>query len=158
MKREELTVPLSELKPNPDNPRTIKKQKLNQLEKSLAEFPEMMQLRPIVVDENNVILGGNMRYEALKANGAVNTQVVKVTGLTDAQKREFVIKDNVPFGDWDWDKLANEWDAEELNDWGLPMDKDWADVSQFFEDDNAKAEETSPKTVKCPNCGHEFSL
>ena len=124
MKREELTVPLSELKPNPDNPRTIKKQKLNQLKKSLAEFPEMMQLRPIVVDENNVILGGNMRYEALKANGAVNTQVVKVTGLTDAQKREFVIKDNVPFGDWDWDKLANEWDAEELNDWGLDVPTD----------------------------------
>ena len=119
-------MPLSELKPNPDNPRTIKKQKLNQLEKSLAEFPEMMQLRPIVVDENNVILGGNMRYEALKASGAVNTQVVKVTGLTDAQKREFVIKDNVPFGDWDWDKLANEWDAEELNDWGVALPK-WDD-------------------------------
>ena len=135
MKREELTVPLSELKPNPDNPRTIKKQKLNQLEKSLAEFPEMMQLRPIVVDENNVILGGNMRYEALKANGAVNTQVVKVTGLTDAQKREFVIKDNVPFGDWDWDKLANEWDADELNDWGLELPDFDATTDEIVEDE-----------------------
>lgn len=137
MKREELTVPLSELKPNPDNPRTIKKQKLNQLEKSLAEFPEMMQLRPIVVDENNVILGGNMRYEALKASGAVNTQVVKVTGLTDAQKREFVIKDNVPFGDWDWDKLANEWDAEELNDWGVALPK-WDDGADLTGASNAE--------------------
>ena len=137
MKREELTVPLSELKPNPDNPRTIKKQKLNQLEKSLAEFPEMMQLRPIVVDENNVILGGNMRYEALKASGAVNTQVVKVTGLTDAQKREFVIKDNVPFGDWDWDKLANEWDADELNDWGVALPK-WDDGADLTGASNAE--------------------
>ena len=137
MKREELTLPLSELKPNPDNPRTIKKQKLNQLEKSLAEFPEMMQLRPIVVDENNVILGGNMRYEALKANGAVNTQVVKVTGLTDAQKREFVIKDNVPFGDWDWDKLANEWDADELNDWGVALPK-WDDGADLTGASNAE--------------------
>ena len=130
-------MPLSELKPNPDNPRTIKKQKLNQLEKSLAEFPEMMQLRPIVVDENNVILGGNMRYEALKASGAVNTQVVKVTGLTDAQKREFVIKDNVPFGDWDWDKLANEWDAEGLNDWGVTLPK-WDDGADLTGASNAE--------------------
>ena len=119
IKREQKAVKLSEIKPNPDNPRVIKRDQLKSLQKSLNDFPEMMKLRPIVVDEDGVILGGNMRYQALLANGATETEVETVSGLTPEQKREFIIKDNVAFGDWDWDKLANEWDASELNDWGL---------------------------------------
>lgn len=107
--------------PNPNNPRTIKKDMLKKLQNSLHELPEMAQIRPIVIDENNIILGGNMRYQAMKANGETDAEVVKVSGLTDEQKREFIIKDNVAFGDWDWDKLANEWDATELESWGLDL-------------------------------------
>lgn len=121
IKREQKTVKLSEIKPNPDNPRVIKRNQLKSLQKSLNDFPEMMELRPIVVDEDGVILGGNMRYQALLANGATETEVETVSGLTPEQKREFVIKDNVAFGDWDWDKLANEWDTEKLDEWGLDI-------------------------------------
>ena len=121
IKREQKTVKLSEIKPNPDNPRVIKRNQLKSLQKSLNDFPEMMKLRPIVVDEDGVILGGNMRYQALLANGATETEVETVSGLTPEQKREFVIKDNVAFGDWDWDALANEWDMGQLSEWGLDI-------------------------------------
>ena len=129
IKREQKTVKLSEIKPNPDNPRVIKRNQLKSLQKSLNDFPEMMKLRPIVVDEDGMILGGNMRYQALLENGATETEVETVSGLTPEQKREFVIKDNVAFGDWDWDKLANEFEAEQLNDWGL----DVKDLSEGFQ-------------------------
>lgn len=121
MKKTTIRVALGEIKPNPNNPRIIKKDMLKKLQNSLHELPEMAQIRPIVVDENNIILGGNMRYQAMKANGDTEAEVVKVSGLTDEQKREFIIKDNVPFGEWDWDKLANEWDTDELEDWGLEV-------------------------------------
>ena len=121
IKREQKTVKLSEIKPNPDNPRVIKRNQLKSLQKSLSDFPEMMKLRPIVVDEDGVILGGNMRYQALMANGATETEVETVSGLTPEQKREFIIKDNVAFGEWDWDALANEWATDELNEWGLDI-------------------------------------
>ena len=126
MKRETLTLPMSDIKLNDSNPRTITAQQMKRLVKSIQDFPEMTQLRPIVIDENNIILGGNMRYRAMQGLGYTETEVVKVSGLTDEQKREFIIKDNVPFGDWDWDELANSWDAEKLNDWGLDVpDKSW---------------------------------
>lgn len=119
IKKTEKTVKLDEIKVNEHNPRQIKQKEMDKLKKSLKDFPEMMQLRPIVVDENGVILGGNMRYQALVASGADSADVIQVEGLTEDQKREFIIKDNVPYGDWDWDALANEWDPDELNDWGL---------------------------------------
>lgn len=126
MKRETLTLPMSDIKLNNSNPRIIKDRQMKRLIKSIQDFPEMTELRPIVVDENNVILGGNMRYRAMQSLGYAETEVVKVSGLTDEQKREFIIKDNVPFGEWDWDELANSWDAEKLNDWGLDApDKSW---------------------------------
>lgn len=121
MKRETLTLPMSDIKLNDNNPRIIKDKQMKRLVKSIQDFPEMTQLRPIVVDENNVILGGNMRYRAMQQLGYAETEVVRVSGLTDSQKHEFIIKDNVPFGDWDWDELANGWNAEELNDWGLDI-------------------------------------
>lgn len=145
IKREQKTVQLSEIKPNPDNPRTISKKQLKSLAKSLKDFPEMMQLRPIVVDEDGVILGGNMRYQALLANGATETEVEAVSGLTPEQKREFVIKDNVAFGDWDWDKLSNEFEAEQLNAWGLDV-KDLTDGFKALSEIEAPFKELSNET------------
>lgn len=119
IKKEEMVVGVDEINVNPDNPRTISKKNFEKLKKSIQDFPEMTGLRPIVIDEDSVVLGGNMRLEALKSLGKKEVEVVKVTGLSPDQKREFVVKDNIPYGDWDWDKLANEWDAKELSEWGL---------------------------------------
>ena len=113
--------PIREIKPNPDNPRVIRDEKFTKLKTSIQEFPEMLKLRPIVVDENDVILGGNMRYRALQELGHKEAWTIKASELTEAQKREFVIKDNVGFGEWEWETLANEWDAEELHAWGLDI-------------------------------------
>ena len=112
-------VKISEVKTNPKNPRLIKDDKFRKLVKSIQDFPQMLQLRPIVVDENNIVLGGNMRLKACKEAGLKEIFIVKAENLTELQKDEFIVKDNVGFGEWDWDMLANEWDAELLNDWGL---------------------------------------
>lgn len=114
-------VPLSQIRPNEDNPRLIKEEKFKKLVKSLREFPEMIELRPIVVDEGWTVLGGNMRLRALQELKVQEAPVTQVEGLTPEQKREFIIKDNASFGDWDWDILANQWDAELLPDWGLDV-------------------------------------
>lgn len=115
---------LSEIKKNPNNPRLIKDQKFERLKHSLREFPQMMELRPIIVDSENMILGGNMRFEAIKSLGIKeipDTWIKRADELTEEQKREFIIKDNASFGEWDWDLLANEWDANELLQWGLDL-------------------------------------
>jgi hypothetical protein len=112
-------VKISEVKTNPKNPRLIKDDKFRKLVKSIQEFPQMLELRPIVVDENNIVLGGNMRLKACKEAGMKEVFIVKAENLTELQKDEFIVKDNVGFGEWDWDMLANEWDTELLNDWGL---------------------------------------
>ena len=112
-------VKISEVKTNPKNPRLIKDDKFRKLVKSIQEFPQMLELRPIVVDENNIVLGGNMRLKACKEAGMKEVYIVRAENLTELQKDEFIVKDNVGFGEWDWDMLANEWDAELLNDWGL---------------------------------------
>jgi DNA modification methylase len=116
---------LSQIKPNPQNPRRIGKTEMERLVKSLQEFPEMMELREIVIDENNIILGGNMRYRALKQIGEKECVAKIVTGLTPEQKREFVIKDNSAFGSWDMDALANAWGDLPLIDWGVDIPADW---------------------------------
>ena len=112
-------VKITEIKTNPKNPRLIKDDKFRKLVKSIEEFPQMLELRPIVVDENNIVLGGNMRLKACKEAGLKEVFIVSAENLTEQQKDEFIVKDNVGFGEWDWDMLANEWDAELLNDWGL---------------------------------------
>jgi len=118
---EVLKVKISEIKPNPKNPRLIKDEKFKKLVKSIKDFPQMLELRPIVVDENNIILGGNMRFKALKEAGYSEVSIVRANDLTSEQKDEFIVKDNVGFGEWDWDSLANEWDAEKLDEWGLDV-------------------------------------
>ena len=119
-----LKVKISEIKTNPKNPRLIKDDKFKKLVKSIQEFPQMLELRPIVVDENNIVLGGNMRLKACKEVGLKEVYIVRAEDLTEQQKDEFIVKDNVGFGEWDWDLLANEWDAEKLTDWGLDLPLD----------------------------------
>src|SRR6056297_334576 len=115
------TFKISSVKLNQDNPRFIKDDKFKQLVKSIKEFPEMLKIRPIVVNNNNVILGGNMRLKACKEAGLKEVPIIKADDLTEEQQKEFIIKDNVSGGQWDWDMLANEWDAEQLEDWGLDV-------------------------------------
>lgn len=113
---------LAKIKSNPNNPRLIKDDKFQKLVKSIKDFPKMMELRPIVIDETFTALGGNMRLAALNElqYKDIPDEWVRLTkDLTEEQKKEFIIKDNVGFGEWDWDVIANEWDAEKLDDWAL---------------------------------------
>jgi ParB-like chromosome segregation protein Spo0J len=112
---------INEIKPNPNNPRIIKDVKFKQLVKSIQDFPQMLELRPIVIDENNMVLGGNMRLKACIEAGLKDVPVKQAKDLTEEQKKEFIVKDNVGYGEWDWDDLANNWDAQELTDWGLDI-------------------------------------
>ena len=114
-------IEISKLKLNPNNPRTINKSKFERLKKSISEFPKMLELRPIVVDEGFIVLGGNMRLQALKELGIKETFYIQKQDLTPKEKKQFVIKDNASFGDWDWDALANEWETKELKDWGIDV-------------------------------------
>jgi DNA modification methylase len=113
-------IATNKLRTNPNNPRTIRKDQLEKLVKSLREFPEMLEARPIVVDPDFVVLGGNMRLKAAQEAGLKEVPVYVAT-WEEAKHKEFIIKDNLAFGEWDWDMLANEWDAEELGDWGLDI-------------------------------------
>ena len=106
---------------NPNNPRIIKNDKYRKLVQSIKEFPEMLKLRPIVVDENMMILGGNMRWKASRDAGLKEVWIDIAEGLSDEQKDEFIVKDNVNFGEWEWDMLANEWDSVQLAEWGLDV-------------------------------------
>jgi len=115
---------LSEIKSNPNNPRVIKDHKFEKLKKSISEFPKMMELRPMVINEDNIVLGGNMRLKALKDLGYKEVPeewVKRASDLTEEETRRFIIADNVGFGEHDWEMLANEWDNEELQDWGLDI-------------------------------------
>ncbi len=118
-------VKLSDIRPNPNNPRVIKDDKFKKLVKSIQDFPQMLELRPIVVNDEMIVLGGNMRLKALQHLGIKETYIIKAGELTEKQEQEFIIKDNVGYGEWDWDQLANEWDVEDLDEWGLdlPLDK-----------------------------------
>ena len=124
---------IKEIKPNPNNPRLIKDHKFKQLVKSIQDFPQMLELRPIVIDENNMVLGGNMRLKACIEAGLKDVPVKQAKDLTEEQKKEFIVKDNVGYGEWNWDDLANNWDAEELTDWGLDIPN--------FDVNNLEAEE-----------------
>ena len=112
-------VDIKTITPNKDNPRILKDDKFKKLVKSIKEFPEMLVIRPIVVNGEGVVLGGNMRLEACKKAKLKEVAIIRAENLTEEQQKEFVIKDNVGFGEWDWDILANEWDQEKLDDWGL---------------------------------------
>jgi hypothetical protein len=136
-------VKLYKIKGNPNNPRVIKNDKFKKLVKSIQEFPEMLKLRPIVVDENMMVLGGNMRLKASKEVGLKEVWIEIAEGFTEEQKKEFVVKDNVNFGDWEWDMLANEWNSGELAEWGL-------DVWQNLDDNVDKVNDINGEWVGMP--------
>jgi hypothetical protein len=126
-------VKINDIKPNPTNPRVIKDAKFKQLVQSINKFPEMLKLRPIVVNKDMVVLGGNMRLKACKESGLTEVPIIVASEFTEEQQREFTIKDNVGYGEWDWDELANNWDALDLKDWGL-------DIPNFNIEDNSEPE------------------
>lgn len=129
-------VKIASVKPSPNNPRIIKDNKFKKLVKSIQDFPEMLKLRPIVVDDDNFILGGNMRYKACVEAGLKEISIIKATELSEEQKQEFVIKDNSSFGEWDWDVLANEWDNTKLNEWGMDVWEANEDIDYSILDDD----------------------
>ena len=139
-----LKVKISDIKTNPKNPRLIKDDKFRKLVKSIQEFPQMLELRPIVVDENNIVLGGNMRLKACVEVGLKEVYIVKADDLTEQQKDEFIVKDNVGFGEWDWDILANEWDTEKLQDWGLDLPIYFNDSDELGTDFNLPEGDKAP--------------
>lgn len=165
---------INQIKTNPKNPRLIKDLRFKKLIKSILTFPEMLELRPIIIDENNMILGGNMRYKALKEILLLNipieikafeldakrtvelnsfwldfqekkeVKILKSIDLTDSLKNEFIVKDNIGFGENDWDVLANEWDSVELEDWGLEL--------PIFGDFEEPKEQGEKEEKRCPHC------
>ncbi len=128
-------VNISVIKPNEENPRFITDQKFKKLVKSIKEFPQMLEVRPLVVDENFMVLGGNMRLKALKSAGVFEVPIQQVKGWTDDQKKEFIIKDNLGYGEWDWDIVANDWDIQKLKDWGMDL-PDFPDPELDAEEDD----------------------
>lgn len=140
-------VAISKIKKNEENPRFIREPKFNALVKSIQDFPEMLKLRPIVVDEEMIVLGGNMRLRACQEAGLKKVPIMIAEGLSEEQKKEFIVKDNVGFGQWDYDMLANTYDAQELLDWGMDLPQYMTggdDLSGFFEDE-PEEKEVKPK-------------
>ena len=138
------SIKVDDFKLNSDNPRNIQEDKFKKLVQSIKDFPEMLNLRPIVIDENMTILGGNMRYRACREAGLKEIPAIKISDLSDDQKKEFIIKDNVSFGQWEWDMLSNEWNSVQLGDWGVDLWKnqdDYLDMDDVdIKDDDTKVE------------------
>ena len=132
--------PISKVRSNPNNPRIIKDDKFEKLVKSIKEFPKMLEIRPIVVNDEMIVLGGNMRLKACQEAGIKEIPIIKVSDLTEEQQKEFIIKDNVGFGEWDWNDLANNWDSDKLTEWGLDIPGFEAEVLEAEEDDFAAPE------------------
>ncbi len=143
-------MPISEIRLNDENPRVIKDDRFQKLCESIRQFPDMLRLRPLVLNRNNVVLGGNMRLKACIELGLKETWVVIATNLTPEQEREFIIKDNSSFGQWDWEELATNWDTNLLADWGLdivPISDE--DMGEFFEERNMQDEQDAQKDKIC---------
>jgi ParB-like chromosome segregation protein Spo0J len=138
-------VKITEVIANPNNPRLIKDEKFKKLVKSIQDFPDMLNVRPIVVNQNMVVLGGNMRLKAIKEAGHTEVEV-QIVDWTENQQKEFIIKDNASFGEWDWDDLANNWDEQLLTEWGL-------DLPNFTNNDIKEKEDKTIDVLTCPNCG-----
>jgi hypothetical protein len=142
-------VKLSDIKLNPNNPRLIKDDKFKKLVQSIIDFPEMLKIRPIVVNEDMIILGGNMRFKACKEAGLKEVPIIKTSGLSEQKQKEFLIKDNIAGGEWDWNLLANEWDEIKLTEWGLDVWKSSSDINldDFFADNGDSEKDQKFKII-----------
>jgi len=170
---------LTSIKPTENNPRMIKDKKYKKLVQSIKDFPEMLELRPIIVNEKMEILGGNMRYRACREVGLKEVPVIIAKDLNDAKQKEFMIKDNVQSGEWDWALLANDWDNVKIADWGIDVwqgettgyipnyDPESGDneitqkefdrrTNEMEQRMNKMAEAT--REIICPECGNEFGI
>jgi len=132
---------IGEVRLNPDNPRIIRDEKFKKLVRSLSAFPTMSLVSPLVIDENNVVLGGNMRLRAMQESGWTEVPVIQVVDWSEDKKREFIAKDNIGYGEWNWEVLANEWDVVELEEWGL-------DVPKIEEADETEEQEADPTVLE----------
>jgi ParB-like chromosome segregation protein Spo0J len=140
------SVKLSEIKVNPNNPRLIKDDKFAKLVQSIKDLPQMLAIRPIVVNSDMVVLGGNMRLKACKEAGLKEVPIIIADNLTEEQQREFLIKDNVSGGEWDWSMIANEWDADQLEEWGLDVPQFAAEVDYSILDDEDVSQQLEDMT------------
>lgn len=139
---------VSELIPNKKNPRIIKDHKYRTLYKSVRDFPEMLVARPIVIDENNIVLGGNMRLKVAKDLGLKEITVIKLTDLSESQKNEFIIKDNLNYGEWDFELIKDQWDLNEVVEWGMDLNLDLEYFSDDQNDDNSDGSDNDNKDNK----------
>jgi hypothetical protein len=146
-------VKIAEVKPNPNNPRLIKDDKFRKLVKSIQEFPDMLNVRPIVVNQDMVVLGGNMRLKAIKEAGYKDI-AVQIVDWSEDQQKEFIVKDNASFGEWNWDDLANNWDEEQLVEWGVDawVNKGNDDLLEL----DAKTEEETSNAPKITDEGYSL--
>lgn len=140
------TVPIHKIRPNSKNPRLIKGVKFKKLVASIEELPSMLKLRPIVVDDDYTILGGNMRYKACIEAGLKQIPIIVASDLTEDDKKAFIIKDNVSYGEWDWDMLGNGYEFTELNDWAVDLPSD------MFKDDDEIDADTDKDVKVCDVC------
>ena len=140
------TVKINEVKPNPSNPRTIKDDKFKKLVKSIQDFPEMLKLRPLVVNSEMVVLGGNMRLKACKEAGLTEVPIIYAENLSEAQQQEFIIKDNLGYGEWNWDDLK-EWDMSDLEEWGMDIPSNAVQELEAVEDDYEMPEQIETDIV-----------
>ncbi len=136
-------INIKKIKPNPKNPRVIRDDDFHQLVQSIKEFPKMLQIRPIVVNDEMFVLGGNMRLRACQESGLKEVYIIKADELDSKEQLEFMIKDNNNFGMWDWDKLANEWDTQSLQDWGMKL--------KFLEEEFEIEEHNNPNAYDKPD-------
>jgi ParB-like chromosome segregation protein Spo0J len=150
------TVKINEIKLNPNNPRLIKDDKFAKLVKSIKDFPEMLNIRPIVVNDDMVILGGNMRFKACKEAGLKEVPIIKASGLSAEKQREFLIKDNISGGEWDW-ALLEKWDNLELEEWGLDMPV-FKDTENELKDLSSEIENLYRIEITCKDEEHQENV
>ena len=131
MKTNIKTISIKDIKENPNNPRKLGKDKYQKLLKSIQDLPQMLSLRPIVVNSDMVVLGGNMRLKALKELKYKEVPIIIADELSEDQQKEFLIKDNLGYGEWDWDMIANEWDMPLLKDWGMDLPNDFVTQEEY---------------------------
>jgi hypothetical protein len=170
-----MKVKISEIKSNPNNPRVIKDTKFEKLVKSIKEFPDMLSVRPIVVNKDMVVLGGNMRLKAMKEAGYKDA-IIQIVDWTEEQQKEFIVKDNLSYGDWDWQELISVWDKTELGEWGVDLNANFEfqpninPTSQYNEITESDINKTSDgmnsviqdqrkeHEVICPHCASIFKV